>query len=339
MKTKIYQEKSPSHSGITRSSMLNPFLKKILLLFLFITVSSQSYSFVAVNLHFFIQGYYIGNGVMNPALYNQCLSSSDIEVDVIRVDLYCYTAATFVASYNGTLNIYGDLTCYFPNVNSDYYYIVINHRNSIQTWSATPVYLDASAPLYNFNVPANVYGGNLFDFLDGNYGIYNGDVNQDCYIATDDVTLVDNDNLLGLSPCGSYVTDVDGDGYVSTGDVTITDNNNSVGVTCQFPLEPFVVCGGYRMSSPEDSDLYSASLTTYPNPAKSFVKIQSSDSFGDGTVLTLHNLLGEKVKSIALPANRNIIDISIEDLSPGVYECSLINNNSFRAKTKIVVVK
>ena len=78
------------------------------------------------------------------------------------------------------------------------------------------------------------YGDNMKEVEPGVFAIYSGDVNQDGYIATDDVTLVDNDNLNGLS--GSYlVTDLNGDTYVGTDDVTLCDNNNLMGIQIQRP--------------------------------------------------------------------------------------------------------
>lgn len=78
------------------------------------------------------------------------------------------------------------------------------------------------------------YGDNLKEVEPGVFAIYSGDVNQDGYIATDDVTTVDNDNLTGAS--GNYlVTDLNGDTYVGTDDVTLCDNNNLMGIQIQRP--------------------------------------------------------------------------------------------------------
>ena len=68
----------------------------------------------------------------------------------------------------------------------------------------------------------------------GVFAIYSGDVNQDGYIATDDVTTVDNDNLVGAA--GNYlINDLNGDTYVGTDDVTLCDNNNLMGISIQRP--------------------------------------------------------------------------------------------------------
>lgn len=78
------------------------------------------------------------------------------------------------------------------------------------------------------------YGDNMKEVEPGVFAIYSGDVNQDGYIATDDVTNVDNSNLVGAS--GNYlVNDLNGDTYVGTDDVTLCDNNNLMGISIQRP--------------------------------------------------------------------------------------------------------
>ena len=78
------------------------------------------------------------------------------------------------------------------------------------------------------------YGDNMKEVEPGVFAIYSGDVNQDGYIATDDVTTVDNDNLVGAA--GNYlINDLNGDTYVGTDDVTLCDNNNLMGISIQRP--------------------------------------------------------------------------------------------------------
>jgi hypothetical protein len=58
---------------------------------------------------------------------------------------------------------------------------------------------------------------------DGHYVIYSGDVNQDGFIDTADMTPVDNDAT--NYEAGYRTTDVNGDGVIDTADMTIVDNN------------------------------------------------------------------------------------------------------------------
>lgn len=80
----------------------------------------------------------------------------------------------------------------------------------------------------------NAYGDNQAQVEPGVFAIYSGDVNQDGFIASDDVVLVDNDNLLSLFG-GYFLTDLNGDSFVASDDVVIADDNNINSVFIQKP--------------------------------------------------------------------------------------------------------
>jgi hypothetical protein len=63
--------------------------------------------------------------------------------------------------------------------------------------------------------------------------IYGGDVSQDGFIDTADMTPVDNDSFNYLS--GYLNSDTNGDGVVDTGDMTMVDNNASNYIGTQTP--------------------------------------------------------------------------------------------------------
>jgi subtilisin-like proprotein convertase family protein len=115
--------------------------------------------------------------------------------------------------------------------NGVYYYIQLNHRNSIETWSSTfGALFDASTSqaVYDFtNDTTKAFGNNLIqvDNSPVKYAIYSGDVNQDGTIDLSDIQLIDNDALNFSS--GYVSTDVNGDGFVDLNDLSITDNNAS----------------------------------------------------------------------------------------------------------------
>jgi hypothetical protein len=98
-----------------------------------------------INLHVdvFIQGFYLGSGVMTPVLYNNGLSTNINDVDSIRVELHdAVMPYGLVATANGILKTNGNLDVEFPpTLLNGSYYIVIKHRNSIETWSKYPVQL------------------------------------------------------------------------------------------------------------------------------------------------------------------------------------------------------
>ena len=127
----------------------------------------------------------------------------------------------------------------FPNASAgSAYYLHLQHRNSIETWSSIPVYFD---PLtfeteYSFLNPSTVaYGSNLtkIDNVPPTFGIWGADVDQDGIVDASDVSIVDNDAFVGL---GGYVrSDVTGDNFVDAQDQSLADNNSAVSVTKIVP--------------------------------------------------------------------------------------------------------
>ena len=194
---------------------------------------------VIIHVKVLIQGYYIGNGHMASVLVNQEVPGSTEELsDTLIIELHHASDFSLVDSYRGVADIYGNITCSFnASTLNSMYYIAVRHRNAVFTTSADPV-LISDGTLYDFTTsPGKAYGDNQTDnYGDGYWEIYSGDVNQDEYVGTDDVTIVDNDNLTnGGIAVGYDSNDFNGDGYVGTDDVTNTDNNNLNGV---FSLHP-----------------------------------------------------------------------------------------------------
>ncbi len=118
-------------------------------------------------------------------------------------------------------------TFQFNSAPTGSYYIVVKHRNSIETWSALPVSLQTGDHLnYDFTSSASQsFAGNTVLKL-GRYCIYSGDANQDGFVDGTDLTLADNDALLGVT--GYVSTDFNGDGTVDGTDLLIADNNGFI---------------------------------------------------------------------------------------------------------------
>lgn len=115
-----------------------------------------------------------------------------------------------------------------PNLSSGVYFLVIRHRNSIETWSSAGVnYNSGSVIMYDFtNSISKAYGNNLIqiDTAPLLFGNYSGDVNQDEVVDATDVSLTDNDAVNSVT--GYVPTDVNGDSYVDVSDISIVDNNS-----------------------------------------------------------------------------------------------------------------
>ncbi|MDQ3019124.1 MAG: hypothetical protein M3R36_00920 [Bacteroidota bacterium] len=112
----------------------------------------------------------------------------------------------------------------FNNAPSGTYYIVVKHRNCIETWSNSAVVLTSgSETTYNFTLAASKAFGNNMILKGTKYCIYSGDVNQDGTVDLTDLSLIDNDAYNFVS--GYFNTDLTGDNYVDLEDLSIADNN------------------------------------------------------------------------------------------------------------------
>ena len=120
---------------------------------------------------------------------------------------------------------------YLPKGGETSYYIVLKHRNSVETWSASTV-ATASFPLtYDFTSAAGqAYGSNMI-LVGGKWCIYGGDMSsstpgvQDGLVDGSDLAAVDNDNTNFVT--GYVVTDLTGEQIVDGSDLAIVDNNNT----------------------------------------------------------------------------------------------------------------
>ena len=121
------------------------------------------------------------------------------------------------------------------NAPSGSYYLVLKHRNSIETWSSSPVnYVAGSTISYNFTTSAaNAFGNNMIqvDPSPVRFAIYSGDVNQDNIIDAGDLSQVEND----IDFSGYISSDVNGDNYVDAADVSIVENNIDLGILVVTP--------------------------------------------------------------------------------------------------------
>jgi hypothetical protein len=141
------------------------------------------------------------------------------------------TPYALVDSSVSTLGTNGIGTFSFPNaVNGVSYFIVVDHRNSIETWSNTGYSFTGNSLSFSFSTSASQAFGSNQVLMGTRYAIYSGDANKDGAIDGSDISLIDNDasNFIG----GYVVTDLNGDLFVDGSDFSIADNNaaNFIGV-------------------------------------------------------------------------------------------------------------
>jgi uncharacterized protein (TIGR02145 family) len=192
---------------------------------------------VTIPIKVMIQGYYKGSGQMTPVRKNSGLSNSNDEVDEVTVALYspsnlnqAIATSTVVLATNGTATAEFDPTLFTESQ----YYIRLQHKNTIQTWSATPVAI-TNGITYDFTTAASqAYGNNQIEVAPGIYAIYTGDMNQDGTINEADLPIFTSANTTAAH--GYVVSDLNGDGSVDLLDYPIYKNNADISVVEKRPI-------------------------------------------------------------------------------------------------------
>ncbi|MGE5355407.1 MAG: hypothetical protein ACM3PT_04145 [Deltaproteobacteria bacterium] len=202
------------------------------------TVSGSSGSFVPdfsglnkfakLDLTAFIEGYMDGTS-MRPVLLNSGLSYPATDCDNLTVALHDATSPFSQAhSYTGILKTNGTMSCVFPGTAvANSYYIVIKHRNALQTWSTSPVSMSVYNN-YNFSTASSqAYGDNMVQ-VNGLWCMYSGDI--DAAVGDGNIDLIDypvwetdNNNY----ESGYRQADLNGDGNVDLIDYPIWEANNN----------------------------------------------------------------------------------------------------------------
>jgi hypothetical protein len=176
----------------------------------------------SLNLTALIEGFYDG---------------STLVPDVVAVELHNSSSPyAVVEKSKALLSSSGTATVGFLSAtDATNYYIAVNHRNSIQTWSANPQQFSAGALSYNFTTSQSQAFGSNMKNVGGEWCIYNGDVVRDEFIDGSDVSDVFNASNAGAS--GYIITDLTGDDFVDGTDVSIAFNNSNLGVGAAYPTK------------------------------------------------------------------------------------------------------
>lgn len=185
----------------------------------------QSFELNLLNVKAFLQGYYVGSGQMNDVLFNQGeYASPSLITDSITVELHNATSPYAIAFQTKTLiKQNGDIKINGLGTMGQSYYIVLKHRNAIETWSAVPNTI-SEITNYNFTTAANkAYGDNMIEVEPNIFAFYSGDINQDENVDLIDASILETD--INAFQFGYYATDINGDGNVDLLDAPIVENN------------------------------------------------------------------------------------------------------------------
>lgn len=171
---------------------------------------NESLTSVSVNITMGIEGFWNGKPMVR---------------DTVTVELHNSTAPFATVEQRKEVVTINGYATYDFNVPSGSYYIVMKHRNSLETWSAAPIVMTAGGN-YNYdftNAASQAYNNNII-FKSGIYCLYSGDVNQDGTIDASDLALVEN----SVGNSGYLPEDVTGDDFVDAADIAIVENNQGV---------------------------------------------------------------------------------------------------------------
>ncbi len=179
-----------------------------------------------LNLKAYLQGYYLGNSSMQSVLYNQGQTSDLTLVDTVDVRLYEQTFPyAVIATERVLLHTDGTATCIFPPLTGSYY-VSIQNRNTLLTWSSNPVTLGSIPVTYDFSAASSMaYGDNMIAMEPGVWALYMADINVDENIDLFDMGLMEDDITNFLY--GYLATDINGDGNVDLLDTQVISDNIS----------------------------------------------------------------------------------------------------------------
>ncbi len=182
----------------------------------------------------FIEGLYLGSSTMTAAPYNADNITPDTIADTITIELHSPVSPNnLVYSERTLLSIHGMAHITVP-CGLDTAYVVVRHRNSIETWSANPIVMNHPSTFYDFSIAASqAYADNEVSDGYGVYLIYTGDINQDGEIGFNDYPPLDYDSSIGA--VGYLTPDLNGDASVDYLEYNIIDRNSSNGVIAMRP--------------------------------------------------------------------------------------------------------
>ncbi|MCK9618268.1 MAG: hypothetical protein M0R21_10590 [Lentimicrobiaceae bacterium] len=189
-----------------------------------------------LSLYAFLEGLYNGAGAMNQAQSetgNQFAGNTADQIAIELHDATNYSSIEYTA-LGVNINTDGNSTLIIPSDKNGTYYITLKHRNSVATVSAVPVSFAGGIINYDFTSAATqAFGSNMKQAADGAWTFYGGDVNQDDFVDSGDMTPVDND--AANFTMGYVNSDVNGDGFVDSADMTIIDNNAAAFISVVTP--------------------------------------------------------------------------------------------------------
>jgi hypothetical protein len=187
-----------------------------------------------LNLILYIEGLFNGTN-MNKAQNSSGLQFAGTVADQVIVELHNSTSpyALVGGPYTVDVKTDGSAQVTIPGTLNSSYYVVVHHRNSIETWTGLPLSFIGPIVNHDFSTSASQAFGNNLKLISGKYVLYTGDINQDGVIDAGDMVQLYDDAINFVS--GYVPGDLNGDGLIDSMDMIIMDNNAAVFVVKVAP--------------------------------------------------------------------------------------------------------
>jgi hypothetical protein len=200
-----------------------------------VTVSQAETPGKPVALSLFLEGFYAGSGLMNPAMDGTSYRWGATITDMLTIELHDgsdYQNIVY-SEQNVSLGTSGAANFIIPLNYTGNYDITIVSRNHIRTTTALPVSFSGASVSYSFDSPGKAFGRNLNLMTDGRYVLFAGDSDQDGIVDSSDLS--DIVNLAHGASAGFLDEDLNGDGLVDSTDLSVAGNNAKIAVTVLTP--------------------------------------------------------------------------------------------------------
>jgi len=180
----------------------------------FANFSFETPSVQQITLTTLIEGFYNGVTMIRDTVTVELRTSSSPYTLVDQTKIFLSTTGTGTGNFSNA-------------VNGTSYYLVIKHRNGIETWSAATQIFSSNSLTYDFTTASNKAYGNNLKQINGKWCIKIGDVNQDGFVNSADLNFVYSNNVSGFT--GYNTTDLNGDNYTEISDLTLVFTNYIIG--------------------------------------------------------------------------------------------------------------
>ncbi len=179
---------------------------------------------------------YMSASIQITAMIEGLYDETTMLPDTVTVELRSSSAPySLVDRRSIVLNSSGQGTGLFSSIlEAASYYVVLKHRNSIETWSAEPQSFVNGILSYDFTTAQNKAYGNNMKLKGPKWCIYSGDVDQDGIVNSADMLSI-RDNAFNY-PTSYLATDLTGDNFVDLIDLVICDNNVFNNISAITPM-------------------------------------------------------------------------------------------------------